>query len=86
MMQQALPNKKMALGRLVLSAREHAVVLMPHGMLPPTLRPAEEIQSDKPYFAEIATAPLNRTMVMLAQRLVEQRVGKLRGPLPSGAS
>lgn len=52
---------------------------MPHGkgMLLATLRPAEEIRSDKPYFAEIATAPLGRRMVMLAQRLVEQRVGKL---------
>jgi DNA end-binding protein Ku len=78
--QQALRNKNMAaLGRLVLSAREHGVALMPHGkgMLLATLRPADEIQSDKPYFAAIATGPLDRTMVTLAERIVAQRAGKL---------
>lgn len=78
--QQALRNRKMvALGRLVLAAREHGVALMPHGkgLQLATLRPAAEIESDKPYFGAIGSGPLDRAMVKLAERIIEQKAGKL---------
>lgn len=77
--QQALRNKNLAaLGRLVLSAREHAVALVPHGkgMLLATLRPADEVESENEHFAAIGTGPLDRSTVKLAERIMEEKTGK----------
>lgn len=76
---QALRNKKMAgLGRLVLSTHEHGVALLPHdkGMVLSTLRPTDEIRDAKEYFDEISSGAVDKEMVHLAERILEQKTGK----------
>jgi DNA end-binding protein Ku len=77
--QQAMKNRKVAgLARLVLSTHEHGVALMPHGkgMLLNTLRPAEEIRDAEEYFEEIGTGSVDKEMVQLAERIIEQKEGE----------
>jgi DNA end-binding protein Ku len=76
---EAMRHKQMAgFGRLVLSTREHGIVLRPHdqGMLLTTLRPREEVREAKEYFADIGTGPVDKEMIQLAERILEQKAGK----------
>jgi DNA end-binding protein Ku len=76
---QAMENKNVAgLGRVVLSTHEHGIVLMPHdkGMLLNTLRPRYEVRDAKEYFEEIGTGAVDKEMVQLAERILEQKAGE----------
>jgi DNA end-binding protein Ku len=73
---QALKDKgQVALGQVVLSARESFVALKPcgKGMLLETLRTAEEVKKDRPYFAEIEEGPLDEDQLALARQLIERK-------------
>lgn len=67
-----------ALGRLVLSRHEHGIALRTHekGMLLTTLRPTNEVRAAADYFGEIGSGPLDKEMVELAERILEQKAGK----------
>jgi DNA end-binding protein Ku len=68
---------KAGIGRVVLSTREHPVLLEPHerGMLLTTLRPADEVRAAAPAFADIGDGPLDKAMIELAVRIIEQKAG-----------
>ena len=70
-------EKKMALGRLVLSNREHEVAIrvLGSGMILTTLRPAREIRKADDVFAGIAPAKVDQAMVDIATRIIEQNIG-----------
>jgi DNA end-binding protein Ku len=73
---QALKDKgQVALGQVVLSARESFVALKPcgKGMLLETLRTAEEVKKDTPYFAGIEDGPLDQDQLALARQLIERK-------------
>ena len=65
------------IGRVVLSQREHAVLVEPHGegMMMLTLRPAEEVREASEYFADIGKGKLDKEMVELAEKIIEQKSG-----------
>ena len=69
---------KAAIGRIVLTTREHPILLAPYdrGMLVTTLRSAAEVVSDAGIFAEIGAGALDDEMIDLAARLIKQRSGK----------
>jgi DNA end-binding protein Ku len=52
-------------------------MLRPHGkgMVMTTLRSAEEVRADTPYFAEISESKPDEEMVDLALRIIEQKSG-----------
>src|SRR6516165_6470600 len=66
---------KAGVGRLVLSSRERPVLLTPRGkgMMVRTMRAAEEIRREEPYFEEIEEGPLDASAVTLAQQIIEQK-------------
>ena len=66
---------KAGVGRLVLSSRERPVLLTPRGkgMMVRTMRAAEEIRREEPYFEEIEDGPLDASAVTLAQQIIEQK-------------
>jgi DNA end-binding protein Ku len=68
---------KAGIGRVVLTNRDHPLMLRPHGkgMVMITLRPAEEVRADTPYFAEISESKPDEEMVDLALRIIEQKSG-----------
>jgi DNA end-binding protein Ku len=68
---------KAGIGRVVLSSREHAVALAPRnrGMLMMTLRSPEEVRDDAEYFADIEDVPLDKEMIDMARRIIEQKAG-----------
>jgi DNA end-binding protein Ku len=68
---------KAGIGRVVLTNRDHPLMLRPHGkgMVMITLRPAEEVRADTPYFAEISESKPDGEMVDLARRIIEQKSG-----------
>ena len=68
---------KAGIGRVVLGTREHPVLLTPRerGILVTTLRPAEEVRRDTAYFEDIGSSDLDREMIDLALRLIEQKSG-----------
>jgi DNA end-binding protein Ku len=70
-------EKKAGIGRIVLSRREHPVLLRPRGrgILLTTLRPADEVRSDTAYFEDIGEGKLDDEMVQLARRIIEQKSG-----------
>jgi DNA end-binding protein Ku len=75
---QAMENRKVAgLARLVLATHEHGVALVPYGkgMLLNTLRPAEEIRDANEAFADIEGGAVDKEMVQLAERIIEQKEG-----------
>jgi DNA end-binding protein Ku len=72
---QALRNKKrVALGRIVLSQREHPVMLEPFedGLLMCTLRSEDEVRSAD---FDLDKTPLDKEMVSLAESIVEKMKG-----------
>jgi DNA end-binding protein Ku len=73
---QALRNKKRgALGRIVLSQREHPVMLEPYedGLLMCTLRSQGEVRSAD---FDLTQTPLDKEMVGLAESIIEKMKGK----------
>jgi DNA end-binding protein Ku len=68
---------KAGIGRVVLTNRDHPLLLRPHGkgMVMITLRPADEVRADTPYFAEISESKPDAEMVDLALRIIEQKSG-----------
>jgi len=71
-------ERKAGIGRLVLSQREHPVLLAPRhrGMLLTTLRDVHEIRDEKDYFADIDSGKLDKDMVEMARRIIEQKSGR----------
>jgi len=65
------------IGRVVLTSRDHPLVLRPHGkgMVMITLRPADEVRTDTEYFKDISESKPDEEMVDLALRIIEQRSG-----------
>jgi DNA end-binding protein Ku len=68
---------KAGVGRVVLTNREHPIMLRPHGkgLVMITLRPAEEVRADTEYFKEISESKLDEEMVNLAVHIIEQKSG-----------
>jgi DNA end-binding protein Ku len=68
---------KAGIGRVVLTNRDHPLMLRPHGkgMVLITLRPAEEVRADTAYFAEISESKPDEEMVDLALHIIEQKSG-----------
>ncbi len=76
--QQAMvEEEKAAIGRVVLSSREHPALLMPRGrgMLLMTLRSSDEVRSDRDYFADIEEGAVDKEMVEMARRIIAQKAG-----------
>jgi DNA end-binding protein Ku len=66
-----------ALGRVVLSRREHVIALEPkgRGLVGTTLRYPHEVRDDKPYFEDIPELKLPKEMLDLAAHIVETKSG-----------
>ncbi len=74
----AMRERKMAgLARIVLTRREHAVLVEPFGkgLLAVTLHYPYELRDDKPYFENIADLDLPREMKQLALHIVDTMKG-----------
>jgi DNA end-binding protein Ku len=72
-------EKKAGIGRVVLSSREHAVVLSPRGrgLQLTTLRSPEEVRDDSAYFGEVDDdAELDPEMVELAAAIITKKSGR----------
>ena len=69
---------KAGIGHVVLTNRDHPLMLRPHGrgMVMITLRPADEVRADTPYFAGISESKPDEEMVDLALRIIEQKSGR----------
>ena len=65
------------IGRVVLTSRDHPLVLRPHGkgMVMMTLRPADEVRTDTEYFKDISESKPDEEMVDLALRIIERMSG-----------
>jgi len=65
------------IGRVVLTNREHPLMLRPHGkgLVMITLRPADEVRADTEYFKEISESKLDEEMVNIAVHIIEQKSG-----------
>jgi DNA end-binding protein Ku len=77
--QEAMRSEgKAGIGRVVLSSREHAVALAPRhgGMVMMTLRSPEEVRDDAEYFGDIEEVPLDKEMVDMARRIIDQKSGE----------
>jgi DNA end-binding protein Ku len=70
-------EEKVALGRLVLSNREHAVAIHARdpGMVLITLRPPREVRNPKALFTAVAHSKVDEAMVDIATRIIDQNVG-----------
>jgi DNA end-binding protein Ku len=68
---------KVALARIVLSGRERLIALgvRGKGFLVTTLRAANEVRSEAPYFEDIGDAALDDDMLALAGQLIDQKAG-----------
>lgn len=68
---------KAGIGHVVLSTREHPVVMMPRhrGMLLMTMRSSEEVRSDEEIFDDIEAVPVDKEMVDMARRIIDQKTG-----------
>jgi DNA end-binding protein Ku len=78
---EAMRREKAAgIGRLVLSSREHPVLLAPHGagLMLTTLRSADEVRSPDAYFEDLAAvgSKLDEDMVDLAAAIIAKKRGK----------
>ena len=79
---------KTAIGKVVLTNRERLVSISPRdqGMLLQTLRTGQEVRSATAYFEDIQANGVDKEMLELAEKLIEQKTrdfdpGRLRGPL-----
>jgi DNA end-binding protein Ku len=68
---------KTAIARLVLSNRERVVSIdvRDKGMLMQTLRRPQEVRKSADYFDEIPDKPVDKEMLQLAEKLIEQKAG-----------
>jgi DNA end-binding protein Ku len=68
-----------ALGRVVLTHREHVIALEPRGkgLLGMTLRYPYEVRDEQPYFEDIAELKLPKDMMDLASHIVSNKSGHL---------
>ena len=68
---------KVAVGRLVLTNREHIVALEPlgKGLMGTLLRYPYEVRSEKEYFDDIQDVKVTKDMLDLARHIVEQKAG-----------
>ncbi len=71
-------KKKVALGRIVMSNREHLVSISVKGkgFLVTTLRTADEVREHETYFKDISDEEPEKGMLGLAGQLIEQNAGK----------
>ena len=68
---------KVAIGRLVLTNREHIIALQPlgKGLMGTLLRYPYEVRSEKEYFDGIQDVKVTRDMLDLAKHIVERKSG-----------
>src|SRR6185503_8908048 len=68
---------KVAIGRLVLTNREHIIALEPldKGLMGTLLRYPYEVRSEKEYFDDIQDVKLTKDMLDLAKHIVEKKSG-----------
>src|SRR5260370_26595129 len=66
---------KVAIGRLVLTNREHIIALEPldNGLMGTLLRYPYEVRSEKEYFDDIQDVKITKDMLDLAKHIVEQK-------------
>ena len=81
-----------ALGRVVLTSREHVIAMQPRGkgIMGSLLRYPYEVRDEKEYFDDIPNLKISKDMMDLAKHIVETKSGhfkpeKVRGPLRSRA-
>jgi DNA end-binding protein Ku len=69
---------KVAIGRLVLTSREHIIALeaMDKGLIGTLLRYPYEVRDPAEYFDEIQDVKVTKDMLDLARRIVEQKAGR----------
>src|SRR5438270_4900340 len=68
---------KVAIGRLVLTSREHIIALeaLDKGLMGTLLRYPYEVRSEKEYFDDIQDVKITKDMLDLAKHIVEQKSG-----------
>jgi DNA end-binding protein Ku len=68
---------KVAIGRVVLTNREHIIALEPldNGLMGTLLRYPYEVRSEKEYFDDIQDVKITKDMLDLAKHIVEQKAG-----------
>lgn len=68
---------KVAIGRLVLTMREHMIALEPRGkgLLGVLLRYPYEVRDEKDYFEDIPNIKIDKEMLKLAEHIVESKSG-----------
>jgi len=68
---------KVAIGRVVLTNREHIIALEPleNGLMGTLLRYPYEVRSEKEYFGDIQDVKITKDMLDLAKHIVEQKSG-----------
>src|SRR6478609_2929824 len=68
---------KIAIGRVVLTNREHIIALEPldKGLMGTLLRYPYEVRSEKEYFDDIQDVKVTKDMLDLARHIVEQKAG-----------
>ena len=68
---------KVAIGRIVLTNREHIIALEPmdKGLVGTLLRYPYEVRSEQEYFEEIQDVKITKDMLDLARHIVEQKAG-----------
>lgn len=69
---------KIALGRVVMHTRERLVALEPRdkGILVYTLRTDDEVRKPEDYFAGIKDVAVDKNMVAIAEKIIEQQEGE----------
>lgn len=75
---EAMANKEMvALGRVVLSTREHVIALEPRGkgLMGTLLRYPYEVRDDKDYFDDIPDVKIDKEMLDLAAEIMKRKAG-----------
>jgi DNA end-binding protein Ku len=70
--------EKVAIGRVVLTNREHIIALEPmdKGLVGTLLRYPYEVRSEQEYFDEIQDVKLTKDMLDLARHIVEKKAGR----------
>ena len=75
---EAMKRKKVAgIARIVLGGRERLVALKPRGkaILLTTLRYGDEVRALEPYIEGLNSGKLDKELLELAERLIDQRIG-----------
>ncbi len=69
---------KVALGRVVLTSREHIIALEPmgNGLMGNLLRYPYEVRNEKEYFDDIQDVKVTKEMLDLARHIVVQKSGE----------